>query len=326
MSYYIYSLVAVLSCITLSLVIYYAIYEYNQRNTRNPNVPNKIGYSQWKEFDATDKFPSRGKCALYDFEVGRTTLDTATLDKKISRRYGPNEQCTDSNQVYAAKVKRECVQFVKGTDALVNHCYLPGVDDTAKVGDFRYVYSSNFCKDSGAKRLCRGLIAALYVDKGRILLSPTLHVDKKSKVVVPVGPRGRSFDVDSIFHLTLLNANRVPSDYGRYVEIIHKGSGRTLSPGNATPGALWRMVNRAPYFRNARGVDDLRFIYVGVPSPVQWKAFPESDQQFAEFAAKNKFNMTSLDDKQQELIVVPINPSDNDRFRITFKYLSFSPP
>ncbi len=283
---YQYVVVIALLLISVALASYYVIFiavsKYTAANKRN--APPSIGYVQWKEEDAAESFPVKGKCSLYDFGVSTPTLESNVLDKMLGRKYRVSEICTDSNQIYAAKVRRVCHQYVDGTKSIINRCVKSGTDERAKVGDESFVYSSLYCNDKGKKDDCKGFVAEVFVG-GRLLLAPSISTDHKSNRVVPVTKDYSKLGTDSIYRVTRYNTNGKTGDLGKYATFTHKSSGTTLSPGNATTGgALWRLLYNSPYFKNPKGGVDLRMVYVGRPSSSDWKNYPESDEQFAVYA------------------------------------------
>ena len=129
-----------------------------------------------------------------------------------SRDYATYETCTDSNAIYAAKVKRVCKQYVEGRDGLYNQCrHLDG--HYAKVGDSLYTYSTQYCIDKGAHKLCRGFLGIITVH-GYTLLAPDLKVDSKSPIVLPVAPPGFTYTANTMYHVDLYNSMGKYSDSG----------------------------------------------------------------------------------------------------------------
>ena len=129
-------------------------------------------------------------------------MSNAILDAKPGRAYSPKETCTDSNQVYAAKVKRVCNLYLKGaSDQVVNHCFShDGGSKPKAVGSFEYIYSKVYCEKE-AKKDCIGSLSFIKVG-GSILGAPFLKLDPTSNVVAPTYPQKSKVGVDSLYHIT----------------------------------------------------------------------------------------------------------------------------
>lgn len=324
-----YSLVAVLLVMAAVLATYFVILLVTRKShgAADGSGSLKVGYSQWLDSDATDKYPQRGKCLLYDFGTGHATLETSRLDMMASRPYADYETCTDSNQTFAAKVKRECHLYVDGSKSLVNHCHSQGEKKPQNVGHVDYVYSSVFCERKDAKKNCRGFIAFLKMG-GKLFLAPNIVVDKKSKEILPLADtEAQSVPKrENIFHVTRYTSQGKPGEGGKYLVIVHQASGTVLSPGNSNSGAMWRLVRNAPFFHNQHHVLDQRLIYLGTPSSADWKKFPASDQEFAEYAHKRQLSVAHVDLKHPVLRLNVINKYDDDLYRLKVDVISYSPP
>ncbi len=111
-----------------------------------------------------------------------------------------------------------------------------------------------------------------------------------------------------------------------YTLLTHKTSGKAVSPGNANPGGVWRLLLNSAYFDNDNHVTDLRLVFVGTPSPSDWKKLPESSQKFGEFAAKVGLRMARLDSVNKVLTMVKMDRKDDPNCRFVLLPLSYSPP
>lgn len=255
------------------------------------DAPPQIGYAQWKEVPATDKFPTKGKCTLYDFGLQRSTLASTTLDRMRGRSYSPHESCTDSNQVFAAKVKRVCNLYVTGyEDTVVNHCYRSDGDTShAKVGEVEYLYSSIFCANQGKKE-CKGSVSTMNLS-GEILTTPLGN----PKNVVLCRVRSPPIVTDDLYHITRFDHEVTVNSLGKYLFIRHKATGQVLTPSNLEQDAMWRIIQITNY-EDPSGRDSVfnMLVYLGKPTPAEWKLFPESDQQFSQYALKHKMKVMSL--------------------------------
>ncbi len=144
--------------ITAIIALILAILIMLTTNWKKRCSPYVSDYLQWKEEALPDGVDSeKAHCQVYDFGSSKPIYTNAVLDSMKGRRYGALETCTDSSQLYVAKVRKRCYKDASEVTSRYPYCLLPE-GYHADEGDVIEGYSSAPCRDT-MKPACAGVRA-----------------------------------------------------------------------------------------------------------------------------------------------------------------------